>query len=510
MEKILYKLILMALFISMYSCKRETIDLRPVGLLTVDGGFSNGNNAVLSLNGAYAPLTHLFGDIQCMAIALEIKSDDVFDTYDRTAPFKIDNEIPSTPVVITTWQYLYSVIQRANLVINKLDIVPFTTSETSAGLKENIEGQALFLRALSYYYLVNLYGGVPLITKYSDDPNASKIAQSTMKEVYEQIKKDLNDAAVKLPLKSKFNGSIGFEKGRATKGSAYALLAEVDLMLGEWQEAVDAANIVISSNEYDLRTTADYQDNFRGLDENGLESIFEVQYGTSTNGPSSRLAIYYQVFAAPGAVYAYFGGPATNNNADLPGYKGTGGNGLMQEWEDGDLRKDIALTTFGVPNSVDPTKPPLWLPLKYYTDHPNSDGSTAINYVILRYSRTLLTMAEALNELKGADPEAVTIVNKIRARAGLSQLSVNVSSDQALLREAIWKERRLEICYEGSRYFDLLRTGRYIPVLEGIVGIPVPRNRIVKNPFTQIDWYLWPIPQSEMDTNPSIKQNPGY
>lgn len=503
-------IIIALLAITVFSCTSKTIDLQPQGQLTVDGAFSNGDNAVLALNGVYRPLTALFGDIQCLSIALEIKSDDAFDAFDRTAPYKINNEVPETGEVNATWAGLYATIQRANLVLQKINNVPFSDSELAAGLKENIEGQALFLRALSYYYLVNLYGGVPVLTSYSEDPEASQIAQSPIEEVVAQIKSDLNAAIAKLPLKSQFTGANGFEQGRATRGSAYALLAELHLILEEWQEAAAAADMVISSGEYTLQTIAGYANNFRGLQENGPESIFEIQYGTNLDGPTSSLMIYYTVFQAPGAVNAYFGGPVTNDNADLPSYKGVGGNGLLQEWEPGDLRKDIVLTTYGIPNPIDPTKPDLWLPYKYYTDKPNVDGSTGINYVVLRFTRTLLTKAEALNEISGGDAGAVTIINDLRNRAGLAPLPTNVASDQSLLREAIWKERRLELCYEGSRYFDLLRTGRYIPIMENKVGITVPRERVIQHPITGKDWYLWPIPQTEMDINPNIQQNAGY
>lgn len=510
MKKILYKILYFAFFISCYSCKQETIGLNPIGSLTLEGAFSNGSNTVLTLNGAYNGLTGLASGIPSLATALEIKSDDAFDAFDRTATFKICNERPNNPTVTNTWKSLYATIQRSNLVISKVGTVPFTTSELAAGLKESIAGQALFLRGLSYYWLVNLYGGVPLITEYSDNPEASKIAGSTIAEVYAQIIKDLTDAAGKLPLKSALNGSNGFEKGRATQGAAYGLLAEINLTNGKWQDAVDAANKVINSNEYGLRTTADYQNNFRGLDENGLESIFEIQYSSSSNAPTSGLSYFYCVPQAPGAVGGYFGGPCTNDNGDLPNYIGSIGNGLMQEWESGDIRKDVVLTTFGVPNPIDPTKPNLWLPYKYFSDHPLPSGNSSVNYVVLRYSRTLLTKAEALNELGAGNTEAIGIINSIRARAELAPLPVNVTADQNLLRQAIWKERRLELCYEGTRYFDLLRTGRYLSILEGIQGLSVPHSRLVKNPFTQMDWYLWPIPQEEMDTNPQIKQNPGY
>jgi starch-binding outer membrane protein, SusD/RagB family len=512
MKKIIY-ILFTGFFILTNSCSKKTIDLDPVGQLTADGAFSSGDNAVLSLNGVYRPFADLFGYIQGLSIALEIKSDDAFDAFDRTAPYKIDNETPETPgAAIDTWKYCYVAIQRANFVLSKLDGVPFTEEQIGAGLKESIAGQALFLRALSYYYLVNLYGGVPLFTEYNADPEASQIAQSSIVDVIAQIKADLNAAAENLPLKSQLTGGNGFEIGRATKGAAYALLAEFHLILEEWQEAIAASNMVINSNEYGLRSTDDYAKNFAGLDENGMESIFEIQYGNTLapDGAVNELMVYYTVFQAPGAVNAYFGGPVTNDDADLPSYKGYGGNGLLQEWEAGDLRKDVVLTTYGIPNPIDPTKPDLWLPLKYYTPSPNIDGSTPINYNVLRYARTLLTKAEALNEVTGGDPEAVSIVNQIRTRAGLAPLASNIATSQTLLREAIWKERRLELCYEGTRYFDLLRTGRYIPIMEGMVNITVPRARVISHPVTGKDWYLWPIPQNELDINPNIIQNPGY
>lgn len=324
-----------------------------------------------------------------------------------------------------------------------------------------------------------------------------------------QIKEDLTTAASLLAEKSELTGSKGFEKGRATKGAAYALKAEVHLMMEEWQDAADASTMVINSPDYALYSSADYSKNFRGEDENGPESIFEIQYTDDVNAPGAFFNTYYGL---PGFVQGNgrYGAAVTSDtsNMDFPGEIKSGG--LLQEWEEGDIRRDMVMSNFGVENPIDPSKPKLWFCTKYFTGTATlAEKNSYANVTILRLARTMLTKAEALNELSGGSSEAVNIVNTIRNRAGLDNLPDGSTGDQDLLRKAIWKERRLELNFEGVRYFDLLRTGRYVSITEA-GGITVPMDRVIQHPVTNKDWYLWPIPESEITTNPKIEQNPGY
>lgn len=156
-------------------CEDQTIDLRPVGIQTLDDLFQNSDGVIGALNATYQPLTWLDGGND-MFIALEEKSDDAFHTRSNFEA-ELNLEDPSIVFVANTWTAFFTIIQNANLIISRIDEVDFLQSELDAGLKEHIEGQAYFLRALSYYYLVNLYGGVPIFTDYNPDSEAAKVKQ---------------------------------------------------------------------------------------------------------------------------------------------------------------------------------------------------------------------------------------------------------------------------------------------------------------------------------------------
>jgi hypothetical protein len=320
-------------------CEDQTIDLIPIGTQTLDDLFQNSDGVIGALNATYQPLTSLGTGSGSVLIALNEKSDDGFHTRSNFEA-ELNQEEPSLTFVNDAWSIFFNIIQNANLIISRIDEVDFLQSEVDAGLKDHIVGQAYFLRALSYYYLVNLYGGVPVFTEYNPDSEAAKVKQNTIQEVLGQIKEDLTTAAGLLAEKSELDGSKGFEKGRASKGAAYALKAEVHLMLEEWQEAVDAADMVIGTPGYSLYSTADYSKNFRGEDENGPESIFEIQY---TDDPNATGSFFNTWYGLPGLVQgnARFGTAVTSDtsNLDFPGEVTSGG--LLQEWEEGALGSSV-------------------------------------------------------------------------------------------------------------------------------------------------------------------------
>ena len=510
MKKSIIKIIVILFAISFAGCEDNYLNLEPVGQQTVDDLFEDTDGVLTALNAAYAPFQSLGATSQGFLMAIEEKSD---DGYHGRSDFEFESfiEEPFNPIINETWLQLFTSIQRANLIISRIDEVPFLESELDKGVDKSIKGQAYFIRALAYWWLVNMWGDVPIFTDYSANPDDARIPKDPMKDVYDQIKSDLADAIMLLKVKSEYDDTKGFSVGMATKGSAQALLAEVHLLLEEWQQAVDVVDQIINSGEYDLYPKEDYINNFQGRDENGKESIFEIQYTDDLNGVGSSFNTWYGL---PGLVQGNgrYGLIVTDDN-DQTNYPGSTGNGFIQAIEQGDMRIwDISISNYdSATNPIDSNLPPAALVNKYFTGTATFSGARSyVNYTVLRYSRLLLTKAEALNELGAGNAEAIEIIDNIRDRAGLSPLDGSVTSDQQKFREAIWHERRMELCFEGTRYFDLLRTGRLIPIVEGMQGTLIRRERVIKHPITQKDWYLWPIPQDEINTNPQMKQNPGY
>ena len=502
-------LLLLALF-PLAGCEKELLEITPDGQQTVDDLFATADGANAAINAAYEQLGLMSAGEHAILQRIEEKSDNAFHGREAIT-WSNYTENSTTLGLADTWSAFYTGIQRCNTVLNRIGNVPFTTAAKNSKLPESIEGQALFLRALNYFWLVQIWGDVPLHTQEIIKPDEALKARASTKEIYDQIKADLALAIQKLPLKTALTGGKGFEKFRASKGAANALKAEVHLVLGEWQQAADAANGAIASNEFSLYPSADYIKNFQGRDENGIESVFEIQF---TDNLLGRGSIANTWFGLAGLVQGNgrHGSPATDNTQTLTSSPGIRGDGLVQAFEQNDLRMSVAISTYNnAKNPIDATKPSLWNCNKYFvgTATPSENRSYA-NIPLIRYAKVLLTRAEALNELGAGNTEAVALVNQIRARAGLAALATTVTGNQESLRRAIWQERRVELCFESQRYFDLLRTGQLFEQIENKQKIPITRARIVKHPINGKDIYLLPIPQTEINNNPQMKQNPGY
>ncbi len=494
------------------SCKKQVLEVEPEGQESIEKLFTSTDGAIQAINAAYERFGMLGSGEAALFHYLEEKSD---NAYHGRSNFEWDRytENSITAGIAESWSSFFINIQRANTVLGRLKNVPFKPAEITNKLPESIEGQAYFIRALSYFWLVQLWGDVPLYTTEIIDPQSEAKARTKTLDVYNQIKSDLDLAIQKLPLKTQLNNSKGFEKFRASKGAANALKAEVHLVLGEWQAAADAANAAIISNEFSLYSTANYIRNFQGLDENGIESVFEIQYSADNPAP---LGILFNGqtnwHGYPGLVFgqARFGSPATDDLQTIP-FVGVRGDGLSQAFEAGDIRKAVAISTYGNrPNPINSAGPSIWLCNKYYVSNLISERSN-VNLPLIRYSKVLLTRAEALNELGAANATATSIINnQIRSRAGLPALTTTVTDNQSSMRNAILNERRVEFCFEVQRYFDLLRTGTLVNQIQVKQGVTVNPVRITKHPITNKDIYLLPIPQNERDNNSKMTQNPGY
>ena len=372
-------------------------------------------------------------------------------------------------------------------------------ADINADIKNRCMGETYFLRAHYYFILAQLFGGVPVETAPHDASQGTDIARNTLDETYAQIISDCQNAINLLPEKKSYSST---DLGRACKDAACTQLAKVYLVLAPnhteyYQKVADLCDQVTSMG-YDL-SGYKYADNFGIKANNGAESIFEIQYtgDTSydfwgTNGQSSWLS----TFMGPRNSGIVAGGYGWNQPTKE----------FVDSYETGDLRKDVTVLYSGCPDFDGIAYDPSWSYTGYNVrkflvskkDSPEYNTNPS-NFVVYRYADILLMKAEALNEMSKTTA-AETPLNIVRKRAGLANISGKSQSD---MREVIIHERRMEFAFECQRWFDLIRIGKNgeyaINYLKSIGKTNVTKDRL-----------LLPIPQTEMDSNNAMVQNPGY
>lgn len=468
------------------SCKKDFLDLAPISQQNSNNFYRTGEDMKNALSSVYAALQYGGLYYSSMHIIGDLRSDNTEITdpaagADMQAVDMFTNNAVNS-ISSNTWNGHYQGIQSANIVINKIDAVSM-----DAVLKARYKAEARFLRALMYFNLVRIYGDVPLVVDIINNPqDGYKYGRETIAKVYEQIIADLKDAEQNLPFEY-----TSADIGRATKGAAMSLLGKVYLTQKNWplaaqklKEVIDAA----AQTKYQL--VASYANIFGAANENNRESIFEVQFRKGANGEGSPYTNQFAPIGSGTAVVS-IGNPLGQN---IPTAN------MSNAYEAGDLRKAASMRNSYVlgGNTVNHN-----YTIKY-SGVPAANLDSDNNWIVMRYADVLLMYAEALNE-QGyvADGPAFTYLNQIRTRAGLaSKTSSNANAalqvaDQAAFRLAVEQERRVELAFEGHRWFDLVRTGRALAVL-GASGM-------------QAHHVLFPVPQSQIDINPAlIKQNTGY
>ncbi|GAB4025552.1 RagB/SusD family nutrient uptake outer membrane protein [Spirosoma koreense] len=475
MKKIVAILVLLS---GLTAC--EVLDQTPQSNFTPDNFYRNADDAKAAVSTVYDPLNsaNMYG--QVMWILQDQATDDAEWGNGRSTANQPKNDLdkytftPATSTFQSLWTTVYQGINRANTVIARVPAIPMDNA-----LKAQYVAEAKFLRGFYYFTLVRLFGGVPLqVTEVTSLSNLN-IGRASVEDVYKQIIADFTEAEGVLPVK--FSGA---DLGRATKGAAKAFLAKVYLTRQEWAKASAKAKEVMDMGVYDLWTN--FGDAFLLANKNGKEAVFEMQALGGGVGEGSLMQGYMRPnFDRVNGVAGFGDDPVTEN--------------LYKTYNPADKRRDVTIKLYSA--STNPAAPasvvfPGYV-YKYLdpTATGNNDGSN--NYPIIRYSDVLLMYAEALNEQGAGNAEAYTAVNRIRKRAGLPDLA-GLSQDQ--FRDAVLLERRLELAFEGHRWYDLVRTKRLISAMKA------------QNPTILVEerHYLFPIPQTERDVNPALEQNPGY
>lgn len=477
---ILIRTFALSLFITgLTSCKEQFLDLSPISAVGTTSFYQSQSDVLTALNGAYGAL-QASGQYGQLYVVAEIPSDDTrpvlsgsVTDQDEFDKFYIRT---TNPYTLARWNDGYRGIYRCNTLIERAAGV--SMNET---IRARVIGEAKFLRALMYFNLVRIFGDVPLVlTEITDPLQGYEYGRAPVGDVYAQITKDLTDAEAVLPA-----SYTGADVGRATRGAAKSLLGKVYLTQKKYAEAAAKLKEVIDANTYALLPS--YADLFKAANKNNRESVFEVQYKKGNLGEGSPWANAYAPENSGNAVIQFGGG---GNNQPTPD--------LINSYEATDARKNVSLATSYTNSSgvkID------YNFIRKYTDPPTVSGDADDNWYVLRYADVLLLYAEALTET-GKTAEALPYLNQVRKRVGLAD---KAATSQADLRLAIEQERRVELAFEGHRWFDLVRTGRALPVLQAKAAAIGIKTTLTENLL------LFPIPQSQIDINPGkIKQNPGY
>lgn len=496
------------LFLAMISllpaCQKDFLEVDPIGKMSVELFYKTDEDATKAIMATYDILQWMNArDWNSAYLVKTFPSDESNvgggDAGDQPPYQELGNYTfgPSNAPITAVWQSNYFGIYRANLVINNV--------KPETDLRKQIIAEAKFLRAYYYFEIVSMFGNGPLILEELAPSNYGQPFAGA-EAIYTQIAKDLNEAIVDLPLKSQYAPQDVF---RASKGAAQALLGKAYLYNKKYEESAAAFELVIGSEEYDLQQ--DYSTLFLKDSEFGIESLFEVSYVTS-------MGYDWGTFQWGGAR------PMENNITwQLTGPRGDyfqpGETGLIGGWGFNYPKQSLYDAFVAAGDTV--RKPASILSLadlraqggdwtnensygwdgcirvKYGTRMDETNGESGavpeLNYGtnlrLIRFADVLLMAAEA-NHMAGNDTKAAQYLTRVRNRAHLGPFQGDIMT-------AIKNERKLELCFEGVRYLDLIRWGDAPSVL-GSLGFVAGKHE------------FYPIPQDEMRNNAQATQNNNY
>ncbi|MCE7054312.1 RagB/SusD family nutrient uptake outer membrane protein [Algoriphagus sp. AGSA1] len=497
-----YIIVLLISSLGLASCD-DFLTVVPETQLSSATFFKTESDFVQAVNSAYVPLRAIVND-RAWKLA-EMHSDNTYygrnelfgavDPQEDLADFAVPtaNGVTANENVLQQYRLDYLIIARANQVLALID-----EADLNQETKDNVKGQALFLRAYAYFELARYFGSVPLHLIPVATREESALPLSSEDEIYAQIITDLIAAVPILPPKSEQ------QPGRVTSGAARTLLANVYINLRQWSDAEAILTPVISSGEYTLMPSYEMAFSDNAGNKNNAESVFEVQFLEGAAGLNGNFI--YQMMPRPLLAEELVEIMGTSNPQDLDG---EGNNiptpDIIAAYEPGDQRKDASIAYVFLSNSARDNK--TYPYIKKYAKKHSQHNNTGTNFPIYRYSEVLLFMAEILNE-QGKDGEARVYLNQVRERAGLEP----VTSSGADLADAIFRERRVELAFENKRWFDIQRKDLIeeiiIPYGERIVANPqdyyYPPTATGKprpNVFTNLDKF-YGLPAAESDISP--------
>ncbi len=462
MKKIIIIASMAAMLVS--SCGESFFDLDPASNVTIDKVYKTAGDYDVAVVGCYSKLQ---SQVNFYKECCEYRSDNMevkaptAGTQDRYDINHFEDK-PSNIILSDYWANFNNNVYRCNLILDQIDGAQFDEK-----LKNQYKGEAMFLRALNYFNMYRVWGGVPATKHVVSAAEALKIARYSDEQMFDLIAGDLKEIVDNSYLPEKYPAA---GTGRATSGAAKALLGKVYLTFHKWNEAKEVLSQLIG--KYSLLPAIGQV--FDVNNKNNAEIIFAVQFNKDIVGEGH--SYWYDI----------------TNLTDESGQA----DALRECFTDDDARKEM-ITYVKAESKV-------YLMTKFLDTKNVSFNQVGNDQILLRYADVVLMYAEALNEIAYDASEgsiALKQLNDVRNRAGLASLTAADVPTQESFRKAIIDERQKEFPYEGHRWFDLVRMGYAKSVL-------ATRGQNIED--YQL---LFPIPQAEIEKvgNTSILwQNPGY
>ncbi len=522
-SKILMLLVVATMLLPLNGCDEDQLQIANPNTVSQLDFFNNEADFRVAVNGMIHPITAVFFWGRVVHTGPLLRSDAF-----NVVPFANNTTLSTLQGVpgVSRWSVdmfpqLYQTIFRANTILEEAN----DENLPDGSARDEILGQAYFMRAFANWYLAAFWGNVPLVLNTPVTQEDFFPTQATQAQMYDAVIDDLTMAASMLP--ATWSGN---DAGRPTSGSALALRGKTHLYINNFAEAAADLRAVVNSGVYDLLPAAQYDENFTTANENNIESVFELlQFAPQDNfvwgsdvpltGSQSNFYIDYSPptvsldrshYINPHILQVFEdNGDVVRRNAtiafDYPGATGYGGVPFLE-----DFAPDIeAAQVAGVDALF--TRKYAFLFAGTRQELPGFGQTTGVNWRLIRYSDVLLMLAEAENAL-GNGGEALNLVNQVRQRAEIADLPAGLSQDD--LFNAIVDERIMELTGEGHRFLDLVRWGLADEVMgqgSTIAGDRHPKSLAGESAFFTVgqDELLW-IPVPQLNANPNLVQNPGY
>lgn len=455
------------------SCKKDFVNLTPQGLIPVGNYYHDELSFKNGLTGMYNSLRTIYNNHWAYS---ELPSDNTI-TFPESEAFwgEMDKYtwMPTSSRIQEAWSRHYTTIALCNILLDRIEPVAMPQAN-----KDRYIAEAKFVRALMYFNLVRMFGDVPLVlNEITTEAQAYSYNRETTANIYTQIEQDLNESAAVLPV------SYGAaDIGRPTKTAANGLLGKVYMFQKKFAEAENILAQVVAMAPSSLIV---YNRIFGLGNDNNADILFSIQYISGGFGEGN---IFSREFVPQPSGTTIIGVSGTSYNV--------GGADLNAAFEPGDLRKPISVDSFKNGALV------YYYTRKflYPTVLAGNEGDT--DWPVLRFGDVILLYAEALNENSKTE-DALIQLNRIRARAGLPAKS-GLSQQDA--RTAIYNERRVELCFEGERWFDLVRWDIFIPTMQAFKT----KYNVTGMGNIEARLRVLPIPSRERALNPNLTQNTGY
>ena len=533
MKKLLY---ILPVLIFLGACKKNFLDRQPSSALDNSDLFQDSSEVIAAINGCYSGWASSYN-----VYYLDAASDNVYSQYPWEG-FQLYGNGSAAAGQVSPGGYgqnlwNFTTVQRCNWFLANIGGAPVDDA-----LKLRTEGEARFIRVYQYFLMAQLYGDVPLITQNISTTAADTVTRTPKATVTQFMLSELAAIAPNLP--QSYSGS---DVGRITKGAALALKARIELYNQDWADCITDCQAVMQLG-YSLYPS--YTDLFRIQHEDNSEVICDVEYQETINSngnvgvmPSNGYGGWASLDPLSSLVNAYemsngktIDDPASGYNPNQPytnrdprltativypseSYPYATGaanfydpldNGTADYWNSGN---NCSVTAY--------TEKKFTAVLSDYDNLFN----TGLDAILIRYAEVLLTDAEAKIESGQIDATVYADLNAVRTRAGMPLVDQTAYNNQTTLRTLVRRERRVELALEGLRWFDIQRWQIGPQVMAGTVygsrlgsvnattgalTLTADSIKVETRVFDPNKNYLWPIPQSEININPNLKQNPGY